>query len=365
MSVFSDFFGDIKNFFSVQSVLGIDIGTVSMKLVEVSRAGGALTLETYGMLETKEYLRRANAALQTSSLRVSEQDIVPLLQMLVRESGAKGKYAIASLPTFSAFFMPLDMPAMPAAETAKAISFQAKQYIPLKPEEVSIDWLKLGESESEGGERTQRVLLTGIPNGLIERYRSIFRSAGLTLIALEIETHSLARALAGEGNAPRLVLDIGGESSSAIIVSGGVPHELGQTDYGGLTLTQSIGRSLGISPLRAEDLKRRRGLSKTGSEYELSTSLYPFLDVIIQEARRVRDQFEQKNKTKVQAATLTGGGANLVGIDEYLQERLGIPVAPANVFQKFRHPLGIEPALQSLNRELAVSLGLALRHYHV
>lgn len=364
MSVISDFISDIKNVFSMNRVLGIDIGTVSMRLVQVSRKGGMLFLDTYGTLETKDYLRRANAALQTSSLKISENDIIPLLKTLLRETGAKADRVVASIPIFSAFFTSLDMPMMSGEETAKSISFQARQYIPLKPDEVTIDWVKTGEFETEKGDKIQRVMITGIPNILIAKYRAIFKAAGLNLVALELETNALARVFSGDSHGgPKLVLDIGGEASSIAVIYKGISHELGTTDYGGLTLTQAISRSLGISAIRAEELKRKKGLSKSENEYELSTSLYPFIDVILQEARRVRDVFERRSKMSVQGIMIVGGGANLVGIEGYIKERLGLPVLVADTLDRFRFPTQIEPMFKSLNKEFAVASGLALRFY--
>lgn len=363
MSVLGDFIGDIKNLFSFNQVLGVDIGTVTMKLVEVSRVSETLKLKSYGILETKDYLKRGNAALQTSSLKISERDAIPLLKTLLRETGAKARQAVASIPSFGVFFVPLDIPMMSREETAKAISFQARQYIPLRPDEVTVDWVKIGESETEQHEQIQRVLMTGIPNNLIARYRAIFRAVGLKLIALEIEANSLARVFAGDPATPKLIIDIGGESSAVLVVHKGLPQELGETDYGGLTLTYAISRSLGINSMRAEDLKCRRGLSKSGNEYELSTSLYPFLDVIIQEAKHVKDTFEQKSKLKLQSMALVGGGANLMGIEEYVKSQLNLSIIAPAILNRFAYPPEVEPALKYLNRELAVAAGLALRFF--
>ena len=83
----------------------------------------------------------------------------------------------------------------------------------------------------------------------------------------------------------------------------------------------------------------------------------------MQEARRVREQFEKKNAAKVETVTLVGGGANLIGIDEYVSERLELPVRVPDALNHFKHPPGIEPALRSLHKELAVASGLALRFF--
>ncbi len=355
------FFEDIRIFFSSKNVLSVDIGTASIKLIEIEREKGVLSLKNYGMLQTKEYLERANAALQTSSLKLSEDDASSLLKLAMREMGTKARHAVASLPAFNVFFVPIEMILMSREETGKSLSFQARQYIPIPIDQVTVDWVKIGEFDGDKGERFQRLLVTGIPNVLINTYKTVFKKAGLKLLTLEVETNSLARALTRKGELPTLVLDIGAESTSIMVVQDALVQEVGQTDYAGTTLTQALGRSLNISNMRAEELKKRRGLSDSGKEYELSTSLYPFLDVIIQECGRVKKSFEKRSGIKVRTLTLTGGGSNLMGLEEYLKSQMGLPIQRPVVLDSFNHTPEIDILRSAFGKDLAVSAGLSLR----
>ncbi len=363
MGVFSTFVEDMRNWFSGSSVLGVDIGTVSMKLVELSRGKGSVNLTGYGMLETREYLERGNAVIQTSSLKISERDAVLLLKTLVAEAKPKTKRVVASIPAFCAFFAPLEMPALSPLETAKSVAFQARQYIPLPPDQVSIDWSVISTGENDRGQAYQRVLLTGIPKTTVATYQRIFKAAGLKLTALEVETQALARSLPFESSeGATLVVDLGGVTTEVIIISKGAVSEVGQTDYGGVTLTQALARSLTISPRRAEDLKRRRGLSSQPGEYELSTSLYPFVDVILQECKRIRSAYERRGGPKVEQFSIVGGGGSLQGIERYVSKQLNLPhVAPTAIGSRIKASGELDPILGELNRELATAVGLALR----
>lgn len=363
MDFIRDFFTDIKNFFSFGRTLGIDIGTVSVKLVELARKGEAVALENYGILTTREYLRRPNAVIQTSSLPLSVRDTVPLLRALLDEVRPKAKRVIASVPSFASFAVTIEMPLMTREETEQSIGFQAKAFIPMPVSEVTFEWEKVGEYEDDRGKKFQRVLLVAVPNELLARYRELFHAVGLTLAALEVEHTALARAVAAPGGRRTMLVDIGAESTAIAVAEGVKVRTIGQADYGAVTLTHALARNLNISPLRAEELKKRRGLSVGEGERELSTSLLPFLDVIIRECERVRASYERTFGRPVERLTLTGGGANLLGIERYFSEALRLPHDPARPFARVRYDDALEPAMRTLNHELAIASGLALKPY--
>jgi type IV pilus assembly protein PilM len=357
------FFDDIAGMFSAPSVLGIDMGTVSMKALEVSKKGNIMTIDNYGIMETREYLSRGNAAIQTSSLKISEREAVPLLKTLIREMKPKTRNVIASIPSFAVFFVTIEMPAISDAEAEKAIQFQAKQYIPVPVSEVSIEWVRVGEYQNERGTPMHRYFLTAVPNTLIKKYTAIFQSAGLRLISLEVETQAIVRALLDNTRPITLVMDMGGESTGFMVVEGGSLKKASQTDYAGVTLTQALSRALDISSKRAEDLKRRKGLLGSGGEIELSTSLLPFLDVIIQECERVQRDFERTSGKKIEDLIVVGGGANLLGLERYLKSRVRMNVRSPDSLWRFQHPTEMEPALHTLNKDFATAAGLALRRF--
>ncbi|MDP3975142.1 MAG: type IV pilus assembly protein PilM [Candidatus Jorgensenbacteria bacterium] len=358
-----DFFIDIKNFFSFGRVLGVDIGTVSLKLVELARKGDVISLENYGMVATKEYLKRPNAVIQTSSLKLSVRDTAPLLEALVREVQPKARRVIASVPAFASFAVAIEMPLLTREETEKSIGFQAQRFIPMPASEVTFEWEKVGEYESAEGRKYQHILLVAVPNELVKTYRELFHAAGLSLVALEVEHAALARAVSSPSGRHVMLIDIGAQSTAIAVTEGTTVRAVGTADYGAVALTQALAHALGVSETRAEELKRRRGLTVSRGEYELSTSLLPFLDVIIRECVRVRESYERTFSHPIERFTLVGGGANLLGIEKYFTETLGIPHEPARPFTKIRYAEGLEPAMRTLNHDLAVATGLALKVY--
>lgn len=355
------FFNDIKNVFTHSRVLGIDIGTTSIKMAEVSKKGDRMILENYGILETQEYLKRGNAALQTSALKLSERDMTPILQTLLQQVKPKTKNVVASIPIFNAFFVTIDTPELPPNEAAAALKFQAKQYVPIPMDQVSLEWVKLDDFQNERGQIQQKYLLTAVPIATVESMKSIFKKAGLKLTSLEVENKPLVRALIANGDPITQIIDIGSESTGICIVDGGVTKRVAQLDNGGATLTRSLARSLDISPFRSENLKRRKGLMGSGGEYEISRALNPFIDIILSECTRIRAEFENATGKKVRQILITGGGANLLGLDEYVKQTSGLTIKSADAFKSFEIDVNIEPIRKSLSRSLAVASGLALK----
>lgn len=359
----SAFFEDITNFMRAGSVMGLDIGTVSMKMLELQRKKNRYHLVNYCILDTREYLKHPNQSIQTSTLKIVETDAIEYLKLLLREMQPRTRLVVATLPAFSGFVTCIDMPLLSRDETNKAVMYQARQYIPVAISEVGVQWFKIEEFVNDRGAKFQRVLLVGVPNEVIKKYQSIVKGAGLKLVGIELEIFSLARAYLGSNTQPVMVLDIGGQASGMVVGANGSVLYTGTSDYGGSYLTSAVARGMDISAERAEELKQRRGLSRIGPDAELSTLIMPFLDVIITECAKVRSNFEERFQQKIQKIIITGGGSNLIGIEEYLGKQLGVPVSASPVISVFQHKPELEPIIKSLDAELGACAGAALRYF--
>ena len=184
----------------------------------------------------------------------------------------------------------------------------------------------------------------------------------ITLRALEIESLSLTRILGGDPT-PTLVIDIGSRSTNIIFMENGRMTFGGQSDFGGASLTQALSTSLSINPLRAEELKKEKGILGMGPNHELSTIMLPFLDAIMNEVKKVEFVYQEQlpMARKPERVVLAGGGANLLGIEKYFEREFAVPVVRAAPFLKFDRPAEIEPFVPELNPIMSVGLGLGLK----
>jgi len=351
------------NLFSPSSYLGVDIGTTSIKVVEV-KGGKRPKVVNYGLLESSGYLSRANQALQTSGLKIFEADVVELLKTVIREMGVTTKSAIASLPPFSVFTTVVDFPQMDPKELEKAMVYQAKQYVPLPLNEVALDWLKVADFQDEKGFAHQKILLISVPQEQIKKYQGMFRAAGLDLKALEIESLSVARMF-GNDPTPTIVVDIGSRSTNIVFLEQGTLRWNAQSDFASASLTQALAASLGVNPLRAEELKKERGIIGTGPNYELSTIMLPFLDAIISEVKKAQFVYAQQFPTaaKTERIILSGGGANLLGIEKYFEREFGMPIVKATPFARFDYGPEIAPLVAELNPTMSIALSLGMKEF--
>lgn len=372
---FSNYFQNFFKFFRGSAVLGIDIGSSAIKIVELTRKGTEFSLTNYAKLETKDYLDHPNRALQTSSLKIVEKEAVYLLKAILREMKPRAKKAMIAIPAFATFTASLEMPVLSREETTKSVKFQAKQLMPVAVSELSIDWLKMAESQNAdtaaSAEKvsatkksvTQKIMLIGIPKEIINKYKNIFRRLPVSLVEMEYESFAATRALITSDDPTTMVIDIGAESTNVVFADSGQWEYNAQVDYGGVYLTQALNRGLGVSVSRAEILKKRKGLLGTGGEAELSTLLVPFLDVIIQEVKRTRVAYEAKFGKRVQQAILIGGGANLLGIEKYFSQNIDLPLLSPKPFNHISYPKELDFAIKNVSKDFAVAVGLAEKYF--
>ena len=347
------------------SYLGVDIGTTSIKIAEVKQGEQLPRMVNYGFLESRGHLLRSNDVLQTSSLKLFEEEAMNLIKALVKEMKPTTDQVLASLPVFSAFMTVLNFPEMPPKDLDKAIALQAGQYVPLPISEVALDWIKVGEYKDDKGYKNQQILLISVAQEQIRRYQRLFKSIGLNLRGLEIESLALIRALVGTDPTPTALVDIGSRSTNIVFAEDSQLKFGSQSDFASASLTQALTSSLNINALRAEELKRERGVSSASPDYELSTIMLPFLDVIINEVKKAEFNYHNQfsNARKIERVILSGGGANLIGIEKYFQREFLIPVIKASPFLKFEYPPSIEPLVAEVGPILSVALGLTLKEF--
>lgn len=346
-----------------KSHLGVDIGTSNIKIVQVRPENGKFVLETYGIV---------NAAFQIAnkdSLSAISQT-AQILKTLMRKAGVTSNRVVASLPNSSVFTSVIEMPKIPESELKTAIEFEAKKYVPLPLSEVSLSWSMIEQKKDKitkdtnlgsfrtGGDNKQKVLLTAVPNVVIDNYLKVFKEAGLEPLALEIEALSLIRALVEAESDLDLLIDIGARSSTINLVDDGYLRVSRNLNIGGDTITTSIAQSLSVNFARAEQFKKDFGL--TGQGHQMPQVMRPILDIIKNEAQQLSSLVESRGE-HVGKIILTGGGSRLPNLKEYFAT-LGKPVVLANPWGQVVYPPNLKPIVEPLGLNLAVALGLAMRH---
>jgi len=349
------------------SVVGIDIGSSFLKIVQLKKKKGRAILETYGELALGPYADLSIG--QATSL--SAPKIGVALKDLFRESNVTAQESALSIPLGSSLLSLMEMPAIDNKQLAKMIPIEARKYIPVPISEVTLDWWivpKHGvDAQEEGSAADQArkkridVLVVAIHNETVEKYRSIIQEAGLKNSFLELEVFSTARATFGNNTAPVMIFDLGAGTTKLAIVEYGIIRNQHIINRGSQDITIAISKALGVSVEKAEKLKREIGLSGTGDDDKVSQAASLTLEHIFSETNRVLLNYQRKYNKTIKSIVLTGGGVLLKGMRERAGKSLETEVLFADPFSKVDAPAFLEPILKDAGPEFAVAIGLALR----
>ena len=340
--------------------LGIDIGTTAIKVVELKRNEGKVELSNYGILEKYGHLERINDAIQTSTFKLLEESTALLLKQLLRTAKIDNATAFMALPGFSGFVSLIDFPMMNEKELAKAIRYQAVQYIPMSLEEMTLDWQTIETSADR-----MKILLMAVPTEIVKRYVKTAELVKLNLKGLELETVATARLLGVKEKNPAVIVDIGGRTTSISVIDNGTLRQTHNIDTAGGDLTQVIASGLGINPLRAEEIKKTTSLNpEYRGEIDMLKLLSPLLDVIKREAEKAINNYYLQSKRRVEKVILTGGGANLNGLDKYYSQSLSLPVVKGDPFSWgiiSYHP-NLAPIIREIGTNLTAACAVAFKN---
>ena len=333
--------------FDKKSKLGIDIGTASIKIVELAKESNRFQLMNYGMYEL-EPGDKIN--------QLYDQDVVQGIKEVLSKAGIKSKDAVASIPSFPTFATTISMPYLSEEEIAKAMPFEARKYIPVPLSEVQLDWAIVNVKK---GEKVD-VFLVAVPKQEVARYQKIMKAAELNLKALELEGFALIRSLIGNDLSSIAIVSIGGRSTSILIVENGFQRMSHDYEIGGFEITKSIARALGVNLKRAEELKRDFGIRDADNNI-VRQAMSSLIDMMVFEVNKTIHNYEDQTKTKVAKILIVGGLTSMLDFTKYFGEKLGRPIDMGNALARIIIPPAIEPMRADLNATFTVSIGLAMR----
>ena len=359
----------IFNLFGEKSKLGIDIGTAAIKIVELEKSGGRFTLKNYGLFELKGTdVQSSGPGMGQSILKLPDQEIIWGIKELIKKGNIKSTDAVASIPSFSTFTTIIEMPYLSEQELAKSLPFEARKYIPIPLNEVILDWsiidiINPTAPKTPGAiskPTTVQVFIAAVPKDETEKYRRIMKGAGLNLKALELENTALVRALLGNDLSPTAIVNIGGRSTSIVIVDKGYERVSHNYEIGGFEITKSIARSLNVSIEKAEELKRKMGMNKA-DENIVNEAMVNLVDMMAFETKKTINNYESLKNQKISRVLLVGGLTNMPSFSNYFKQKLNMDVYSANAFARIIYPESLKPAIQELANTFSIATGLAMR----
>ena len=352
-----------------KSKLGIDIGTSSIKVVQLRKEKDKFKLETYGELSFLAYLERTKESFQTTALKTLEAITREMLKNLLEKSEIITRHVVMAIPVFSSFTSVLELPNMADKELARAVEFEARKYVPISLSQVVLDWKIIESGIIKNGAtakpfKGKRILLIAVPKEVVNKYIILADGLGLSIDALELESSSLTRALVGKEKLPACVLDIGARATSFTIIDRGMLQMSHSLDVAGAEMTKILANAMKVEIKRAEDFKKSYGTDNKEdkeSKRELRELLQTSIDKIADESERLINSYQAKTNRKIEKLILNGGSAQLSGIGEYMEERLSIKPVVADPWSKVDYPPALELVLKEIGPQFSVAAGAAMR----
>ncbi|GAA0449260.1 pilus assembly protein PilM [Actinoplanes capillaceus] len=331
--------------------IGLDIGSSSIRAVEVRRSKDDYSLVNFGQFPLEPgavsagviqnpaavtaALKQLWAACKFGTKRVTLAVTNP--QLVVRET------SIANLP---------------AGQMRQALPFQVKEQLPLAVERSLLDFYPL---EQPGDNPTVRGLLIAVPKEAVVTLVQAVQKAGLKVKGVDLASFAMLRAASRLDAQVEAIVDIGANITSVVVHADGEPLFVRTLPRGGAEITESIAGRLGLETAEAEALKCRYGLHGNGNPDAVAA----LVDAVRPLSSELRSSFtylasgeRQKQVTRI---SLCGGSALMPGLAEHLQEQLGVAVRYADSAARLRDTRKArERGFDSFVPSAAVSIGLTL-----
>ncbi len=339
----------------MKGTLGIDIGSHSIKLVEIAKDKSTVTLLAAGNALTPPKALSSQVEADLQALAVT-------IQKLMKDSGVKADTVNIALPESQVFTRVITVPQLTSRELASAIKFEAEQYVPLPLDQVNLDYTVLRDSK-ETGVNTMEVLLVAGPKALIDKYMTIMEFLEVNVNAIETEIIAASRALVRSVSNLRsvMIVSLGVKTTDLAILRNGVLTFTRSISAGGEALTRSIAQKFGFEFTQAEEYKKAYGVEADKVEGKILASVKPILDTIIGEIKRAVAFYQQKYRDEtVDTLLLNGGTARLPGMVVYLTEQVGIETQIANPWVGITKDTRFN-VLDTEGPSFGIAVGLALR----
>ena len=347
--------------FSKSSLVGLDVGSSSIKAVELATRGksGSFDLVRLGVapLPAESIVQGAflNAAAITDSIREA-----------VSQAKIKTKNVAVAVSGHSVIVKKVSLPSMTREELGEQIRWEAEQYIPFDVNEVNLDFQIL-EGEGEAGQ--MEVLLVAAKKDLIDDYVQVITEAGLTPVAIDVAAFAVENAFESNyevgPNETVALVNIGAQVVNINIVSAGVPCFTRDITTAGNQFTEEIQKALSVSFEEAERVKLggRDSNSQDVVPQEVEQAIQAVTETVIGEISRSLDFFSATSAdSRIEKVYLSGGACRVPGFVDAFRDRTGLPVELLNPLARMMPSSRFDSDyLDDLAPSLGVGVGLALR----
>ena len=343
-----------------KNLVGLDIGSSSVKAIELKPAGKGFRVSAIGVESVPPDSIVDGAIIDGGA-------VADAVRRLFANKRFKAKDVVASLSGNSVIVKKITLPAMTEAELSESIYWEAEQYIPFDIQDVNLDYEILDTGTGPDAQGTMEVLLVAAKKDKIADYSNVIAQAGKAPLIVDVDVFALQNAFeANYGFDPNAVVALLNAGASAIninILSGAQSVFTRDVSMGGNAFTEAVQKELNLPYESAEQLKK--GQDVDGATYEDARAvLRAMTDNVLLEVEKTFDFFKATaSSDRIDRIMLCGGASRIEGFADSLRERFATEVEAFDPFRQVEidpKKLGIASP-EEFAPVAAVALGLALR----
>jgi type IV pilus assembly protein PilM len=339
-----------------KEVIGIDIGSSSLKLVQLREQKGTYQLQNLGILPLPAEAIVDNTLMDSTS-------IVETLKALCKAQGIKSTDAACSISGNSVIIRKISLPVMPTEELDEQIHWEAEQYIPFDINDVNIDFQILAADELDPAKMS--VLLVASKKDIINDYQAVFTEAGLKLVVVDVDSFAVQNTFElnyeVDPDEVSALVNIGASIMNLNIIKGGISLFTRDVQIGGNLYTEEIQKQFGVN---SEDAERMKLAASEADDKRLLDVISRVNDTLSLEMRRSLDFYNSTaGEGKISKVYLSGGGAKTLMLLESAQLKLNLPIEILDPFikVKFNEKEFDAAYLKEIGPLVTVAMGLAIR----
>ncbi|MFP4234308.1 MAG: type IV pilus assembly protein PilM [Nitriliruptoraceae bacterium] len=339
------------------SAIGIDIGSRTVTVAEVTSRRGATRVINFGGVELPLDVAREGEILDPAS-------VAEALRGLLSTAKVSGKKVWLGVSNQRVVVRQIALPALPEKDLRASLRYQVQEYIPIPVEEAELDVHILDTFTADDGTEMQRLLLVAGHRDMISAHVDAARQAGVKPIGVDLNPFAVLRAVGDENSLEpggQVLVDVGAGVTNMIVHDRGVPTFVRVMVMGGDQITDALAAGLSVTREEAEAAKRQ---ARVGSSADPTSQLVTDqADALVDEIRSSLDYYQaQSGGTQLSGMVLTGGGALLDGLPQRVEAQVRLPVQLGNPFARWRAhgTVYTEEELAQVGPSLVTAIGLAL-----
>lgn len=342
----------------IGQAIGIDIGTSSVKIVQLRREKEKIILDTYGEIALGPY----GGMVAGQAVHLGEEKLVEAIQDLLKETKATAREAVVAIDSSAAYVSLVKVPKVDDSELRTMMPFEARKYIPIPLTEVQMDWWHIPTTVNiAANERMINVVLAAVKNDTLAMYDRIVKKLEFMNVEYEIQGYSIMRSCAPKSAGMILYVDVGAQYSTLSLVYNNTVLDMHVISRGSQDGTIQLSKALSIPIDTAEETKRTFGYNGDASnpyvKDVMDLSSYPLFG----EVARLSLMYERKYNQTIEGIILSGGAARLPGFMDAYRQTVHIPGRVATPFEQVEVPSFLHEMTERIGPTYSVAVGCALK----